>query len=87
MPQHKSARKRVRTNEKRRERNRQVRSRIRTAVRDLDQGPVEEQPELFRRVTSELDVAARKGIVKKSTASRRKSRFAKALNRANAEQS
>jgi len=86
MPQHKSAVKRMRTNAKRRDRNRQVRSRVHTALRRLEEAPAETQAEELRRVTSELDNAVRKGVVKKNTANRRKSRLTKRLNRQQGEE-
>lgn len=81
MPQHKSAEKRVRQNAKRRERNREVRSRVRTALRSFREAPIAEKPELLRLATSQLDNAVRKGIIKQTTASRRKSRMARELTR------
>jgi ribosomal protein S20 len=81
MPQHKSARKSVKTGAKRRERNRAVRAEVRTAMRRFTEAPTEAKPALLRQATSALDNAVRKGIVKDRTASRRKSRLAKSLNR------
>ncbi len=81
MPQHKSAEKRMRQSEKRRTRNREVRARVRTALRRFSECPLDEKPEALRRATSELDNAVRKGIVKENTASRRKSRMARELLR------
>jgi small subunit ribosomal protein S20 len=85
MPQHKSAWKRVRTTAKRSERNRAARAAMRTAIRRFKEAPKEEKPELLRQATSMLDNAVRKGIEKDRTASRRKSRLARLLNRLNAE--
>jgi small subunit ribosomal protein S20 len=82
MPQHKAQWKSIRRSEKQRLRNRQVRARVRTAMRDFREGEVAEQPELLKKAHSVIDVAVRKGTVKKATANRRKSRLAKALNRA-----
>jgi len=82
MPQHKSAGKRIRKSEKQRERNRAVRARVRTALRRLDEAPVAEQSESLRQATSELDNAVRKGVIKKNTANRKKSRLAKRVQRA-----
>ena len=81
MPQHTSAWKRIRTSAKRRERNRTVRAEVRTAMRQFKEASVEEKPGLLRKATSVLDNAVRKGVVKDRTASRRKSRLAKLLNR------
>jgi small subunit ribosomal protein S20 len=71
----------MRTSAKRRERNRQVRSRVRSAVRRFTEAAPQEKPVELQRLTSELDNAVRKGVLKENTASRMKSRFAKALNR------
>jgi small subunit ribosomal protein S20 len=84
MPQHKSAWKRVRTSEKRRDRNRSVRAEVHTAIRQFQEAPKDEKAEQLRKATSVLDNAVRKGVVKDRTASRRKSRLAKLLNRLNA---
>jgi len=81
LPHHKSAKKRVVTNEKCRERNRQNRAAMRSAVkgfRALAKGgegtakAKEELPKLY----SVLDVQARKGVIPKKRASRLKSRLA-----------
>jgi small subunit ribosomal protein S20 len=82
MPQHKAQWKSVRRSEKQRQRNRQVRARVGTAMRAFREGEVAQQPELLKKAHSEIDAAVRKGTVKKSTANRRKSRLAKELNRA-----
>lgn len=81
MPQHKSAWKRVRTSARLREHNRAVRAEVRTAIRRFEEAPKDEKPTLLRQAASSLDNAVRKGIVKESTANRRKSRLAKSLNR------
>ena len=76
MPNIKSASKRLRQNQKRRERNRAVRSEIRTRTKSLLQTEAaEEAEEAYRTITSLLDTAARKGIVSKQAAARRKSRL------------
>ena len=81
MPHHKSAWKRMRTNEKRRLRNRAVRSRVRKAIKKFRLAPIEEKPQLLRKATSELDNAVRKGVIKDRTAIRYKSRLARLLNK------
>ena len=85
MPQHRSAWKRVRTSAKQRERNRIVRSRVRTAIRQFAEAELDQKPEMLRLLTSELDNAVRKGVIKDTTASRRKSRTAKLLTKLQAE--
>ena len=76
MPNIKSASKRLRQSRKRRDSNRAVRSEIRTRIRSLLQTEsVTEAEEAYRAITSLLDTAARKGIVSKQAAARRKSRL------------
>lgn len=82
MPQHKAQWKSIRRTERQRERNRQARARVRTALRKFEEAAPEAKPEVLRKASSELDVAVRKGVVKKATANRRKSRLARAVNRA-----
>lgn len=78
MPNIKSAKKRLRQNHKRRERNRTVRSEIRTRTKSLLQTESSDAAETeYRKVASMLDTAARKGIVSKQAAARRKSRLAR----------
>lgn len=82
MPHHKSAEKRVRTNEKSRQLNVANRSRLRKTLsthRALETGA--EAVGQLPKVVSEVDVAERKGIIPKGRANRLKSRLAKAANR------
>lgn len=86
MPHHKSAEKRVRTNEKSRKRNVANRSRLRrslTAQRAL--GKPEEAVAALPGALSEVDVAQRKGVIPKGRANRLKSRLARAANRLQAQ--
>ena len=78
MPHHKSAAKRVITNEKRRQRNIAARSRVRSVIKDVRSATTRTQAiEAVREASSILDRTAAKGIIKKETASRRKARLAK----------
>jgi len=86
MPQHKSAEKRIRTSERQRERNRAVRSRMRTAIRKFQEAPADQKAAALRQASSELDNAVRKGVIKENTANRKKSRLARELNRESAAQ-
>lgn len=82
MPHHKSAVKRVKTNERDRQRNVANRSRLRKAVttqRAL-MDPAEAQGGLPGAV-SEIDRAVRIGLIPKSRANRIKSRAARAVNK------
>ena len=80
------AKKTARVQERRRVRNRRVRSSTRTAVRRAIQaleGPAPaEAPAVVARAVSALDRAATKGVVHRNNASRRKSRLMKRLNKA-----
>lgn len=81
MPHHKSAKKRVKTNEIRRQHNVTRRSQVRHAVRDLRQaiaratGPSEELTARLQRVTRLLDRMSGKGVIHANTAARLKSRL------------
>lgn len=83
MPNSKSAAKRNRQNAVRRDRNREVRSRLRTFSRRFEEALTAKDAtraqEAFQAVTSELDRAARKGVIPRARASRRKSRMAARL--------
>jgi small subunit ribosomal protein S20 len=74
-----SARKRIRANERKRVRNRTVRSAVRTRItkarRALLGTEVETAPELVLAAVRELDRAAEKGILHQNNANRRKSRL------------
>ena len=80
----KSQIKRVKTNEKRRVRNKSVRSSVRTAVRKFreaaESGDVEQATTLQRAASRALDKAASKGVVHKNQAANRKSAMAKRLS-------
>lgn len=78
MPHHKSAAKRVITNEKSRRRNVAARSRLRSAIKAVQSAKTRpEAMDAYRQAVSVLDRVAAKGIIKKQTADRRKSRLAK----------
>jgi len=82
----KSQIKRVKTNEKRRQRNKSVRSSVRTAVRKfreaVEAGNTEEAATLQRAASRALDKAASKGVIHKNQAANRKSAMAKRINTA-----
>lgn len=81
MPQHKSCAKRMRTSAKQNVYNRAVKSSIKTATKKFLAADGEEADERYRAVASELDRAARKGVIPQARANRKKSRLAKASNR------
>lgn len=77
MPHHKSAAKRVITNEKSRARNIAARSRMRSAIRLVRAATRRADADAaYRAAVSVLDRTAAKGIIKKETASRQKARLA-----------
>jgi small subunit ribosomal protein S20 len=78
-----SAEKNIRVAERRRLRNRAVKSATRTFVRKAEQGIVaaaEDAQVLVTRAVSALDKAATKGIIHRNNASRGKARLMKRLN-------
>lgn len=82
MPHHKSAEKRMRTNERDRKRNVGVKSEVKKATRSVRDGAKgKDAPKLLRDAQSLLDNAVRKGILHKRTADRKKSRLAKHVNK------
>ena len=76
--------KRNRTNEKRRQRNRAVKSELRTRVKTAlnAAGDTERGDEALRTALKKIDKAASKGVIHKNAAARRKSRLARAAARA-----
>ncbi|MEA1928886.1 MAG: 30S ribosomal protein S20 [Candidatus Auribacterota bacterium] len=84
MPQSKSAWKRLRQNEVQRNRNRTIKSSIRTrtnAFQDrISGGEKEAATAELKNVTSLLDKATIRGVIKKNYASRKKSQLSRALN-------
>ena len=79
MPNHKSAEKRVRQNEKRRAVNRSNRSNLRTQIKKLrttiTASDKNQSVELLTPTISAIDKAVNKGILHKNTAARYKSRL------------
>lgn len=79
-----SAAKRARQSEKRRARNRLIRTRMRNSVKKarvaLDAGEREEAEPIVRQACRELDKAAQKGVIHQNKAARTKSRLANKLN-------
>lgn len=75
----KSQKKRVLTNEKRRQRNVAVRARVKTYVKRvetaIEQNDAQQIDETLKAALSEIDVAQRKGVYHKNNAARKKSRL------------
>ncbi len=81
MPQHKSAVKRVRQNEKRRQRNQAKRSRMKTLISNaLEATDKEEAEKAFKEASSYLDKMAAKDMIHQNFAARKKSRIANHVN-------
>jgi len=80
LPKLKSAKKRLRTNAKAYERNRAIRSRMRTAVKRVLQAPDKAAAETaLQAAISVVDKTARKGIIHKNAAARYKSRLSRSV--------
>jgi len=81
MAHHKSAKKRIRTNERKKEINKAYSSKVRTSVKKvLGSDNKEEAEKLYKQAVSLLDRGTVKGIIKKNTASRNKSSITRHLN-------
>lgn len=84
MANHKSAIKRIRTNERKHQRNRVYRSKTRTQVKkaqhEIEAGNKDEAIAQVREAIALLDKSANKGIIHKNNAARRKSRLMAKLN-------
>lgn len=82
----KSQIKRNRTNEEARQRNRSVRSALRTYIKRvhlaLESGDLDEAESALRRAGREIDRAASKGVIHANSASNHKSRLAKRVSAA-----
>jgi len=83
LANHKSAIKRIAQSEKKRLRNRTVKTRVKNAVKKIYvQGKTgEELTASFQTAQSLIDKAAKKGVVHKRAAARKISRLAAAVNR------
>jgi small subunit ribosomal protein S20 len=81
MPNHKSAWKRMRQNEKRRARNRADRTFLRRTIRSYNtQEDAAAVRESFPQVVSVIDKAVKKGIIHRRNADRLKSRLSRRSN-------
>ena len=84
MPNHKSAEKRMRQNEKRKQINRSNRTRVRTSIKKLRTALADnsEVAALLPETVSTIDKAVQKGVIHKNTAARYKSRLTTSANQA-----
>lgn len=89
MANTKSSQKRIRSSERKRERNRIYRSRTRTELKQartaISSGNLEEAIAQTRQAIQILDKAVTKGMVHKNNAARRKSRLMQHLNQLQAQ--
>ena len=81
MPHHKSAVKRIRTSNRDRTRNINVKSELKSLLKKIKEVPTDKV--VMRDTVSKLDRAVRKGVIPKAVANRRKSRLALMANRVN----
>ena len=85
MPNIKSQVKRVKTNEKARQRNKAVKSALRTHVRNFrraaEAGDAEKATQYAKLANRQLDKAVSKGVIHKNQAKNRKSSISKKLNK------
>ncbi len=80
MPRHKSAKERMKTNARDTVKNRAVMSQVRAAIRTVrSAGKAEGGSTLVSKASSVLDRAVAKGVIKKATANRQKSRLARTV--------
>lgn len=88
MPNTKSAKKRLRQDLEQRERNRAVKSSVKTQIKKvisaLRDGKIGVAETEFRAAASHLDRAAGKGVIHKNNAARRKSRLQAVIKAAKA---
>ena len=85
MANHKSAIKRARQNEIRRQRNRAVRTRVKGTIKDVNTAALGEDNEAasakLKTAQSLIDKAAKKGVLHRRTAARKISRLTKSVRR------
>ncbi len=85
MANHKSAIKRARQNEIRRQRNRAVKTRVKGIIKDVNTAALGEDnaaaEDKLKAAQSLIDKAAKKGVLHRKTAARKISRLTKAVRR------
>ena len=86
MPITKSAKKALRQSLKRRAKNVQKKKNLKKILKEVkflvSQKKIEEVKKILPQVYKSLDKAAKTGLIKKNTASRKKSRLSKLINKA-----
>ena len=85
MPVTKSAQKALRKEKRRRARNRIYKEKMKTLVKEtkglIEEKKTEEARKILPRMYKILDKSAKVGVIKKNTASRKKARITKLLNK------
>jgi small subunit ribosomal protein S20 len=78
----KSQKKRNRQNEVRRQRNKSIKSDLKTSIKKVQTAAAAGEPveELFQAAQKKIDIAAQKGVLHPSTAARKKSRLARSVS-------
>jgi small subunit ribosomal protein S20 len=86
MPQHKSAKKRVKTSLRKKERNKVYKTKLKNVTKKVREEEVKETAvKSLVEATSVLDKLVSKGIIHKNKAANQKSKLAKAVNKLAAE--
>jgi len=86
MANHKSAKKRIRQNERRRLRNQDTLSKVKTIMKKVNSSKDKAEADvLLKEAVSFIDRAVSKGRLHKNTAARRKSSLTKHVNKLTAE--
>ena len=82
MATHKSAKKRIRTNDRKRVINQQGATRIKSSVKKVLATTAKEEAEkLYKEAVSVLDKGTTKGLIKQNTASRKKAMITRHMNK------
>ncbi len=85
MPVIRSAKKAMRQSAKRKNRNYETRSKVKTAIKNifkiLQTGKKDEAEKMLQKAYSQIDKALKKNIIHRNTAARKKSRLAKAISK------
>ncbi len=84
MANHKSAKKRAKQSETRRQRNTVVKTKMKNAIKSLTESPADTIGSAMTNVQSVIAKSAKKGVIHKKTAARKTSRLAKMINRMSA---
>jgi small subunit ribosomal protein S20 len=86
MPQHKSAKKRVKTSERKKERNKVYKTKLKNVIKKVREEEVSETAvKSLTEATSVLDKLVSKGIIHKNKAANQKSKLAKVVKKLAAE--